>query len=156
MAGIAFTLNGRAVSVATEGTRMLAHVLRGDLGLTGTKLGCEAGLCGACTVLVDGQEVRSCSTPVADMAGRAVTTIEGLEANGALHPVQAAFLEHQAFQCGFCTPGMILGAVALLGGKPRPTRAEAAAALEGHLCRCGTHGRILDAIQTAAGKGGGR
>ena len=156
MAGIAFTLNGRAVSVATEGTRMLAHVLRGDLGLTGTKLGCGVGLCGACAVLVDGQEVRSCSTPVAEVAGRTVVTIEGLDAQGALHPVQAAFLEHQAFQCGFCTPGMIIGACALLGAQRRPTRAEAAAALEGHLCRCGTHGRILDAVQAAAEKGGAR
>ena len=156
MADIAFTLNGRAVRVATDGARMLAHVLRGELGLTGTKLGCGIGLCGACAVLVDGREVRSCSTPLAEVAGRKVVTIEGLEAKGGLHPVQAAFLEHQAFQCGFCTPGMIIGACALLAAKPGPTRAEAAAALEGHLCRCGTHGRILDAVRTAAEKGGAR
>ena len=148
-----FTLNGAKVSVEAEGARMLVHVLRDDLGLTGTKLGCGAGLCGACTVLLDGEAVRSCSTSLASAAGREVTTIEGLERSGALHPVQEAFLAHHAFQCGFCTPGMILNAVALLRKNPSPTRAQVAAAMEDNLCRCGAHVRILDAVQ-AAGKGG--
>ena len=156
MAGIhRFTLNGAKVSVEADGARMLVHVLRDDLGLTGTKLGCGAGLCGACPVLLDGEAVRSCATSLASVAGREVTTIEGLERAGALHPVQEAFLAHQAFQCGFCTPGMVLNAVALLGRNPKPTRAQVVEAMEGNLCRCGAHVRILDAVQ-AAGKGGAR
>ncbi len=153
---LSFTLNGRKVSVEAAGTRMLAYVLRSDLGLTGTKIGCGEGLCGACTVLVDGEAVRSCATPLAAVAGKTVTTIEGLEQGGALHPVQEAFLTHQAFQCGFCTPGMILGACALLKKTPKPDGHQVAEGLEGHLCRCGTHGRILAAVQEAAGKGGAR
>ncbi|WP_306601670.1 (2Fe-2S)-binding protein [Geothrix sp. 21YS21S-2] len=152
---ISFNLNGKKVSVDAAGSRMLAYVLRGDLGLTGTKVGCGAGICGACTVLVDGEAARSCSTPLEAVAGREVTTIEGLERSGALHAVQEAFLAHTAFQCGFCTPGMILNACALLRKNPRPTREQIAQAMEGNLCRCGTHGRILDAVQDAA-KGGAR
>jgi len=151
---ISFTLNGSKVSVAAGGERMLAHVLRSDLGLTGTKLGCGAGVCGACTVVVDGEAVRSCSTPLEAVAGKEVLTIEGL-GRGGLHAVQEAFLAHSAFQCGFCTPGMILAAYALLLKNPRPTRAQAAQVLEGNLCRCGTHARILDAVQDAA-KGGAK
>jgi aerobic-type carbon monoxide dehydrogenase small subunit (CoxS/CutS family) len=151
---VSFTLNGNKVSVETDGTRMLAYVLRSDLGLTGTKIGCGEGLCGACTVLLDGEAVRSCSTPLESVAGRSVLTIEGLERNGALHPVQQAFLSHSAYQCGFCTPGMILGACALLKKTPHPDRRQVAEALEGNLCRCGTHVRILAAVQEAAGKGG--
>lgn len=151
-----FTLNGRRVTVRTDGSRPLAAVLREDLGLTGTKQGCGAGLCLACTVLLDRVPVPSCSTTLASAAGHEVLTIEGLERKGVLHPVQEAFLAHSAFQCGFCTPGMILAAVALLERNPRPTRAQAAEALEGHLCRCGSHTRILDAVQEAAGKGGAR
>jgi nicotinate dehydrogenase subunit A len=151
-----FTLNGAKVSVKADPSRMLAYVLRGDLGLTGTKVGCGAGQCGTCTVLLDGEAVRSCSTPLATVAGREVTTIEGLEHKGLLHPLQEAFLAHQAFQCGYCTPGMILNACALLLKTPRPTRAQAALAMDGNLCRCGTHGRILDAVLEVAGKGGAR
>jgi len=153
---LAFTLNGRKVTVEADGTRMLVHVLREDLGLTGTKVGCGQGLCGACTVLLDGEAVRSCSTPLAAVAGREVLTIEGLGLPDHLHPLQEAFLAHQAFQCGFCTPGMILGAYALLRKTPKPERPQVMAALDGHLCRCGTHGRILVAVQEAAAKGGAR
>jgi len=153
---LSFTLNGKQVAVEADGTRMLAYVLRSDLGLTGTKIGCGVGLCGACTVLVDGQAKHSCSTPLAAVAGKAVTTIEGLEKDGILHPVQEAFLAHQAFQCGFCTPGMILGACALLEKNPHPDQHQVAEGLEGHLCRCGTHGRILAAVQEAAMKGGAK
>jgi aerobic-type carbon monoxide dehydrogenase small subunit (CoxS/CutS family) len=151
---LSFTLNGKKVAVEADGSRMLAYVLRSDLGLTGTKIGCGEGLCGACTVLVDGEALRSCATPLAAVAGKAVTTIEGLEQKGLLHPVQEAFLAHQAFQCGFCTPGMILGACALLTKTPHPDHHQVAEGLEGHLCRCGTHGRVLAAVQEAAGKGG--
>jgi carbon-monoxide dehydrogenase small subunit len=153
---IAFTLNGRPVSVETDGSRMLAHVLREDLGHTGTKVGCGQGYCGACTVLLDGEAIRSCSTSLASVAGRAVVTIEGLADGERLHPLQEAFLAHHAFQCGFCTPGMILGACSLLNKAPHPDRHQVAEALEGHLCRCGTHGRILAAVEAASGKGGGR
>ncbi len=153
---VSFNLNGRKVSIEADGTRMLAYVLRGDLGLTGTKIGCGEGLCGACTVLVDGEAVRSCSTPLSAVAGKAVTTIEGLELDGALHPVQEAFLSHGAYQCGFCTPGMILSTVALLQKTPKPDRQRVAEALDGNLCRCGAHVRILAAVEAAAGKGGAR
>jgi aerobic-type carbon monoxide dehydrogenase small subunit (CoxS/CutS family) len=153
---IAFTLNGRKVSVDADGTRMLAYVLRSDLGLTGTKVGCGEGLCGACTVLVNGEAVRSCATPLKAVAGKDVLTIEGLEQNGVLHPVQEAFLDHAAYQCGFCTPGMILSAYALLKKTPKPDRRQVAEALDGNLCRCGAHVRILAAVEAAAGKGGAR
>jgi nicotinate dehydrogenase subunit A len=151
---ISFTLNGRKVTVEADGSRMLAYVLRSDLELTGTKIGCGEGLCGACTVLVDGEAIRSCSTPLASVAGKSVLTIEGLEREGALHPVQEAFLSHQAFQCGFCTPGMILSAYALLKKTPKPNRRQVAEALDGNLCRCGAHVRILAAVEEASAKGG--
>ena len=147
---IAFTLNGKATSVKTDDGRMLLWVLRSDLGLTGTKFGCGEALCGACTVIVDKQAVRSCSTPVADVAGKNVMTIEGLGQNG-LHAIQRAFAEHHAFQCGYCTSGMILNAYALLLKTPKPTRAQIAAHMEDNLCRCGAHVRILDAVEQAAG-----
>jgi aerobic-type carbon monoxide dehydrogenase small subunit (CoxS/CutS family) len=150
-----FTLNGKMVRVTAEPDRMLAWVLRCDLGLTGTKVGCGAGLCGACTVLVDDEPVFSCSTPLADVAGRSVLTIEGLAKDGNLHPVQRAFQEHNAVQCGYCTPGMILAAYALLKKKPRATRAEIMAQLEGNLCRCGTYARILAAVEAAGQEMGG-
>jgi carbon-monoxide dehydrogenase small subunit len=153
---ISFTLNGRKTSLEADGDRMLAYVLRGDLGLTGTKIGCGEGLCGACTVLVDGEPVRSCSTPLAAVAGKSVLTIEGLELNGALHPVQEAFLAHNAYQCGFCTPGMILSTVALLQKTPKPDRQKVAEALDGNLCRCGAHVRILAAVEAVSAKGGAR
>jgi aerobic-type carbon monoxide dehydrogenase small subunit (CoxS/CutS family) len=149
-----FTLNGSKVSVKTDVSRTLVYVLRYDLGLTGTKLGCGVGQCGACTVLVDGEPMRSCSMPVEAVAGKNVLTIEGLERNGELHPVQTAFLTNDAFQCGFCTPGMILTAYALLKKNPRTNRQQVIEAMEGNLCRCGTNGRILDAVQEASQKGG--
>ena len=152
----AFSLNGKPVRVTTDPARMLVWVLRSDLGLTGTKVGCGAGQCGACTVLVDDEPVFSCSTPLGAVAGKAVLTIEGLAQDGALHPVQQAFKEHNAFQCGYCTPGMILTSYALLKKKPGATRAEIMAQLEGNLCRCGSQVRVLEAV-AAAGKvmGGG-
>ncbi|MDR3670267.1 MAG: (2Fe-2S)-binding protein [Holophaga sp.] len=150
-----FTLNGKAVQVATDPDRMLAWVLRHNLGLTGTKVGCGAGLCGACTVLVDDEPTFSCSTALADVAGKSVLTIEGLARNGVLHPIQRAFQEHHAFQCGYCTPGMILNAYALLKKKPGATRAEILEHLEGNLCRCGSHLRIVAAVQAAGKEMGG-
>ena len=148
---ILFTLNGKAVHLTADPTRMLVWVLRDDLGQTGTKVGCEAGLCGACTVLVNDEPTLSCSTPLAEVAGKSVVTIEGLAKDGILHPVQQAFQEHNAFQCGYCTPGMILRACALLKKKPRATRVEILEHMEGNLCRCGAHVRIVAAIE-AAGK----
>ena len=155
---ISFTLNGRSVRVTTDDRRMLLWVLRYDLGLTGTKYGCGAGLCGACTVIIGREAVRSCSTPVAEAAGKRILTIEGLERNGRLHPLQRAFMENLAFQCGYCTPGMILNACALLLRKPRPSRAEILEHMEGNLCRCGSHVRIIKAIETASSamRGGAR
>lgn len=149
-----FTLNGKAVRVTADPARMLVWVLRHDLGLTGTKAGCEAGLCGACTVLVDLEPVPSCSIALADVAGRSVLTIEGLARDGALHPLQRTFRDLHAFQCGFCTSGMILKAYALLKKKPRASRAEIMEHLEGNLCRCGAHVRIIAAVQAAGETGG--
>jgi len=151
---ISFNLNGKPVSVRTDDGRMLLWVLRSDLGLTGTKFGCGEAQCGACTVIVEKQAVRSCSTPVKDVAGKHVITIEGLGQNG-LHAIQQAFLEHHAFQCGFCTSGMILSAYALLLKTPRPTREQIVSFMDGNLCRCGAHVRILDAVAQAAGENRG-
>jgi aerobic-type carbon monoxide dehydrogenase small subunit (CoxS/CutS family) len=125
-------------------------VLRTELGLTGTKYGCGEGLCGACTVLVNNEALPSCQVRVKEVAGAEVTTIEGLEKNGSLHPLQKAFIEHDALQCGFCTPGMIMKAHSLLTENPNPSRAEIVKGMEGNLCRCGAHPRILDAIESAA------
>jgi aerobic-type carbon monoxide dehydrogenase small subunit (CoxS/CutS family) len=152
---ILFTLNGKAVRLTADPERMLAWVLRDDLGHTGTKVGCGAGLCAACTVLVDDEPTLSCSTPLAGVAGKSVVTIEGLAKDGILHPVQQAFQEHNAFQCGYCTPGMILRACALLKKKPRATRAEILEHMEGNLCRCGAHVRIVAAIEAAGQAMGG-
>ena len=151
---IAFTLNGRPAQVKTGDARMLLWVLRSDLGLTGAKYGCGAGLCGACSVLLDGEVVRACSTPLRDVAGKQVLTIEGLSRDGRLHPIQEAFLKHHAFQCGFCTPGMILNAYALLHKTPRPTRAEIIRHMDDNLCRCGSHPRIVAAIEEALNAAG--
>ena len=151
---VAFILNGKGVGLDTDPSRMLLWVLRTDLELTGTKYGCGEGLCGACTVIVDGQAVRSCMTDLASVRGKSVTTIEGLERNGQLHPLQAAFHEHGGFQCGYCTPGMIMNAYGLLQSHPRPTREEILEGMEGNLCRCGAHQRIVAAIETASGQGG--
>jgi carbon-monoxide dehydrogenase small subunit len=144
--------------VTVDDERMLLWVLRYDLGLTGTKFGCGEALCGACTVIVDNEAVRSCATAVRDVAGKQVLTVEGLSANGKLHPLQDAFLSRHAFQCGYCTPGMIVTAYALLLKKPKPTRAEIVQHMDDNLCRCGSHVRILEAIEDAAGvaKGGAR
>ena len=153
---IQFKLNGKPVRVTTDGKRMLLWVLRFDLELTGSKYGCGHGICGACTVLVDGEPVRSCVTPVKDVGGKEVVTIEGLARGGELHPVQKAFMEHDGFQCGFCTPGMVLQAVGLLRKNPRPSRAEILKSMEDNLCRCGAHARIVAAIESAAiGMSGG-
>ncbi len=147
---IAFTLNDKPVSVTTDGQRPLLWVLRTDLGLTGTKFGCGEAQCGACTILVDNKAVRSCVYPVRNADGREVRTIEGLSKNGDLHPLQKAFVEHDALQCGFCTPGMILTAYGLLRENPEPTREEIIKSMDHNLCRCGAHTRIIDAIQSAA------
>ncbi|MFB3776249.1 MAG: (2Fe-2S)-binding protein [Bryobacteraceae bacterium] len=148
---ITFTLNGKPARVTTDDERMLLWVLREDLGLTGTKFGCGEALCGACTVLVDREAVRSCATPIRDVAGRQVLTIEGLSQGQRLHPLQDAFLKHHAFQCGYCTPGIIMDAYALLLKTPRPTREQITRHLDDHLCRCGSHVRVLDAVEEAAG-----
>jgi len=153
---IRFVLNGKSVSLTVDGERMLLWVLRTDLGLTGTKFGCGQNLCGACTVIVDGEAVRSCQYPVKDVAGKKVLTIEGLAREGRLHPLQEAFVKHEALQCGYCTSGMILTAYGLLLKNPRPSREEILRALEDNLCRCGAHQRIVQAVQTAsAGMTGG-
>jgi aerobic-type carbon monoxide dehydrogenase small subunit (CoxS/CutS family) len=153
---IAFKLNDKPVRLNVDGDRTLLWVLRTDLGLTGTKFGCGEGHCGSCTVLLDGVAVRSCLRKVKDVQGKELVTIEGLARDGVPHPVQKAFMEHDALQCGFCTPGMVLTAVALLAKNPTPTREEIVRGMEQNLCRCGAHTRIIDAIQTAAAemKGG--
>ena len=153
---IRFTVNGRRVELTTDEQRPLLWVLRTDLGLTGTKYGCGMDRCGACTVLVGDRAVRSCTTPLSAVAGRQVTTVEGLARDGRLHPVQQAFIDQGALQCGYCTPGMLLSAVALLRSKAQPSRAEIVAALEHHLCRCGAQQRIVAAIESAARTMGGR
>jgi aerobic-type carbon monoxide dehydrogenase small subunit (CoxS/CutS family) len=147
---IRFKLNGKEVRVESPPERMLLWILRADLGHTGTKYGCGEGLCGACTVLVDGKPVFSCQYPLSKVEGKSVLTIEGLARGGRLHPLQQAFVDHDALQCGYCTPGMIFQAYALLLRKPNPTEAEIADALEGNLCRCGSYNRIIAAVQTAA------
>ena len=152
---ISLRVNGVEHRVSVDGSRRLLYVLRTELGLTGTKYGCGAGQCGACTVLLDDQPVRSCTLPVTAVAGRSVTTIEGLSKNGDLHPVQQAFLEAQAFQCGYCTPGLVMGAVGLLRSNSHPTESEIREALAGNLCRCATYPRIIHAVQLAAQRIGG-
>ena len=152
---IRFTLNGRAVTLQTDGSRTLLWVLRTDLELTGTKYGCGIGMCGSCTVLLDGQAVHACQTPLSAVQGKEVVTIEGLAPAGRLHPLQQAFHDHGGFQCGYCTPGMILGAHALLRANPHPTRAQIVQGLQGHLCRCGVHQRIIAAVEEVAGRRGG-
>ena len=148
---IRFILNGEPVSLSVDGERMLLWVLRTDLGLTGTKFGCGKSLCGACTVIVDGEAVRSCGYPVKDVAGKKVLTIEGLARDGRLHPLQEAFMKHDALQCGYCTPGMILSAYSLLLKNSKPAVSDIVDALNWNLCRCGAHTRIIQAVQDAAG-----
>ena len=149
---IQFKLNGKPVRLNTENDRMLLWAIRSELGLTGAKYGCGEGFCGACTVVVDGEAVRSCQFPVKNAKGKDIMTIEGLASNGNLHPLQKAFMEHDALQCGFCTPGMILQAYSLLLKNPRPNREEIIQGMEDNLCRCGSHTRIIPAIETAAKK----
>jgi len=144
------TVNGRTHAVAAEPETALLYVLRNDLKLKGARFGCGMGQCGACTVLVDGKPVQSCDFPLSAAAGKSVTTIEGLARNGKLHPLQQAFIEEQAAQCGYCATGIIMSAKALLDTNPRPTEADIRTALKGNLCRCGTHYRILRAIRRAA------
>jgi aerobic-type carbon monoxide dehydrogenase small subunit (CoxS/CutS family) len=143
-------VNGARRTVEAPPDESLLWVLRNRLDLTGTKYGCGEGQCGACTVLIDGRPVRSCRHSVSEAAGKAVTTIEGLEQNGKLHPVQAAFLEAEAFQCAFCTSGMILSAVGLLRTNRNPTEADIVGSLTGNICRCGTYPRIVEAVRSAA------
>lgn len=147
---IQFRLNNRPVSLTVDGNRMLLWVLRTELALTGTKFGCGMSLCGACTVLVDKEAVRSCQIPVKEVRGKEVITIEGLAQDEKLHPLQKAFLDHDAYQCGFCTPGMILNAHALLLKNPKPVKSAIIEAMESNVCRCGSYGRIIRAIQAVS------
>ena len=150
MATIRLTVNGTARTVDTDPERPLLEVLREDLALTGAKFGCGEGQCGACTVLLDGNAVRSCITPVRTVGGRKIMTIEGLANGATLHPVQQAFVEENAMQCGYCTPGMVLRTVALLQTNPKPTDAQIVEGLNGNLCRCAGYHRILAAVRRAA------
>lgn len=147
---IRFKLNNKETELVIDPNQILLWVLRNHFGLTGTKYGCGIGFCGACTVLIDNEPVRSCMIPVSDTAGKSVVTIEGLATGEKLHPVQQAFIEHDALQCGFCTPGMILTAVGMLDKNPSPTRDDIVGGLEDNLCRCGAHTRIIDAVADAA------
>ena len=151
-------VNGTKIRIDADADRSLLSILRDDLDLTGSKYGCGEGQCGACTVLIDGQATRSCITKVGLAAGKKIITIEGIEKNGRLHPLQEAFLEADALQCGFCTPGMIMSSVALLSKNPNPGEQEIVRFMEGNVCRCGTYPRIVTAIRKAAQamKGGGR
>ena len=147
---ISFRLNGKKTELTTDPNQTLLWVLRNHLGLTGTKFGCGIGFCGACTVMIDDEPVRSCMVPVTEASGKSITTIEGLANDGKLHPLQSAFIEHDSLQCGYCTPGMIMTAASLLKKNPSPTREEIIDGLDDNLCRCGAHNRIIDAVETAA------
>lgn len=149
---IRFTLNGKSTTIDVEGDRKLLWVLRTDLGLTGTKFGCGIGLCGACTVVINKKAVRSCRLPVRDVNGKDVITIEGLAQGNTLHPLQSAFLEHGAVQCGFCTPGMLMNAYALLLENPSANRDEIIKGMDNNLCRCSAHVRIVKAIESVSTK----
>jgi len=147
---IQFQLNGQPATLDTDDDRMLLWVLRTELGLTGAKYGCGEGLCGACTVSVDGKAVRSCRTPIRNVAGKAVVTIEGLARDGKLHPLQQAFVDHGAFQCGFCTSGMLMSASVFLRETPKPSREAVVTHMDRNLCRCGAHQRVVEAIEAVA------
>jgi len=152
MAEILLHVNGADHDVQATDDEMLLYVLREKLTLTGTKYGCGEGQCGACTVLLDGRPVRSCHTLATSAAGHKITTIEGLAGNGRLHKVQQAFLDEEAFQCAYCTPGMIMSAVGLLASNPKPSHDEIIRGMNGNICRCGTYGRIVAAVRRAAGE----
>ena len=147
---IEFNLNGKMVSVELEKSQTLLWVLRTHFNLTGTKYGCGEGYCGACTVLIDNAATRSCATTMDEVVGKKVLTIEGLAEGEKLHPVQQAFVDHDALQCGYCTPGMVMNAVGFLNDNPAPSREDIIIGMEDNLCRCGAHNRILDAIESAA------
>ncbi|MBO0858990.1 MAG: (2Fe-2S)-binding protein [Chloracidobacterium sp.] len=149
MRNLELHINGATRRVDVSGERSLLSVLRDELDLTGAKYGCGEGQCGACTVLIDGRAARSCLTPVASVGSKQITTIEGLERNGDLHPLQEAFLAEDAMQCGYCTAGMIMSGVGLLKKTPNPTDAEILRAMEGNVCRCGTYPRVYSAIRAA-------
>ncbi len=153
---ISFKLNGEEKTLTLEAERTLLWVLRTDFGLTGTKYGCGLGFCGSCTVLINNKPVRSCQVTADFADGKEIITIEGLAKSGSLNPVQKAFIDHEALQCGFCTPGMIMNATGLLHKNPEPSRTEIIEAMEENLCRCGSYNKIVDAIETAAAtvKGG--
>jgi aerobic-type carbon monoxide dehydrogenase small subunit (CoxS/CutS family) len=153
---VRFRVNGRRAVVEADPQRTLLWVLRGDLGLTGTKYGCGAGICGSCTVVVDGKAVRSCQATLKDVEGRRLLTVEGLARDGALHALQRAFIEHGAFQCGYCTPGMLMNAYAILRADPRPSTDAIAKGMEDNLCRCGAYRRILAAVEAASREGARR
>jgi aerobic-type carbon monoxide dehydrogenase small subunit (CoxS/CutS family) len=150
MSDYTLTVNGAKLQVSAPADETLLSVLRNRLSLTGTKYGCGEGECGACTVLLDGRAVKSCQTLVADAAAAKITTIEGLEQNGQLTPVQQAFLDAGAFQCAYCTSGMVMRATALLHANPAPTEAQIVSGMNGNICRCGTYPRIVDAVQRAS------
>jgi aerobic-type carbon monoxide dehydrogenase small subunit (CoxS/CutS family) len=147
---ISFQLNGKKTEAKIDPGQTLLWVLRNHFGLTGTKFGCGLGFCGSCTVLIDNEPTRSCQLTIGDVAGKKVVTIEGLANNDVLHPVQKAFMEHDAFQCGFCTPGMIMNATGLLLKNPAPSVKEIKDGMENNYCRCGAHMRIVEAVQTAS------
>ena len=149
---VQFSVNDKPVKLEAEADQSLLWLLRGDMELTGTKYGCGVGLCGACTVLVDGIAQRACMLPVQSIANKKVTTIEGLAQGEVLHPVQQAFVDHDALQCGYCTPGMILSAVSLLAENPEASDEEIAVGLDDNLCRCGAHQRIVKAVRSVANK----
>jgi aerobic-type carbon monoxide dehydrogenase small subunit (CoxS/CutS family) len=151
MATINLTVNGKKLPVNVDGQTSLLYVLRDYLNLTGTKYGCGELQCGACTVLVDGQPTRSCTLQVSRVAGKQITTIEGLEKDGKLHPLQEAFLKADAMQCGYCTSGMIMSGVGLLNKNPKPSRDEIIKHMDANVCRCGTYQRIVKAIEIASG-----
>lgn len=153
---VRFRLNGRPTVLNTDGERTLLWVLRTDLDLTGTKYGCGSGLCGACTVVVNGKAVRSCQTSLKEVKDKEVVTIEGLARNGELHPLQQAFIDHGGLQCGYCTSGMLMNAYALLRERPHPSPEQIVSGMEDNLCRCGAHQRIVEAIEAASRESGGR
>ncbi len=147
---VQFTLNGKPVDINVDDERKLLWLLRTDFNLTGTKYGCGEGICGACTVIIDGKNVRSCKTSIRQIIGKDVVTIEGLAQQGRLHPLQQAFIDHGAFQCGYCTSGMLMDAVVFLKENPKPSHSAVINHMEHNLCRCGAHKRIVEAVEAVA------